>query len=210
MRNLQGRCIIESIEDMDWERPKIGSWQRLSLVRQRGPSENGAHRHSSLVLLLQLNRTVQADWSDSSSSGSAMVVPGALTLLPAGSRYTKCVMREHDSVAEPAQLLPLMSPAIVKPSPAGPAGPSMFHFSRAFRQSMGPTPINIFLHERSRARNRFLPIRTSRLLKSRASVGLAGRTTSLGFSGNTQVSLSKRIPTVSVGGDPCRSLKCLP
>src|SRR5262249_50295634 len=88
----------------------------LRLVRQAGPSENGAHRHSSHMLSLQLNGAVQIDWSDSASSRSAMIGPGALTLLPAGSRHAKCSVRSHDSAEKPAQLVALMSHPIIEAS----------------------------------------------------------------------------------------------
>jgi AraC-like DNA-binding protein len=98
------------------EEQKLGSWQSLSLTQQIGPSANGAHRHSSHMLSLQLSGPMQTEWSDSVSSASMMIAPGALTLLPAGSRHAKCTARAFNYVEEPAQLVALISPAIVQAS----------------------------------------------------------------------------------------------
>jgi hypothetical protein len=99
---------------MDREGQKLGSWQGLSLVRQIGPSENGAHRHSSHMLSMQLNGAVQAEWSDSAAPTSMMIAPGALTLLPAGSRHSKCAVLAEDSAVKPVQLVALINPAVVQ------------------------------------------------------------------------------------------------
>jgi AraC family transcriptional regulator len=96
---------------MDLNQRKLGAWQGLTLLLQTGPSERGAHSHSSHMLSLQLNGIVQANWNGRPSSGSAILAPGALTLLPAGSQHAKCAVRVHGSSGQLTQLVAFVSPA---------------------------------------------------------------------------------------------------
>ena len=104
------------IEDMERAEKMLGSWMGLSLVRQFGPSEKGAHRHSSHMLSMQLEGAVRAEWTDPASSYSAKIQPRALMLLPAGRSHAKCTLQAADSREQPDQLIALINPATLQNS----------------------------------------------------------------------------------------------
>lgn len=89
---------------------QLGTWQGLSLIQQIGSSANGAHRHSSHRISLQLSGAVQTEWSDGASDASSTSGPGSLTLLPAGSHHARCAIRANDVAQEPEQLVALIDP----------------------------------------------------------------------------------------------------
>src|ERR1700749_3547582 len=100
-----GGAASNEAEDMERAEKKLGSWMGLSLVRQVGPSEKGAHRHSSHVLSLQVSGAVKAEWTDAAPSRSAEILPRDLMLIPAGSIHSKCTVQASDSREQPAQLI---------------------------------------------------------------------------------------------------------
>jgi AraC family transcriptional regulator len=94
---------------------RIGSWNGLILMQETGASSSGAHGHPSHMLRLQTQGVTVNEWRSTTRSGTTILGPGNLAIIPASIHHGTCVNNRHESSEEePQQVVALLSEAMLQ------------------------------------------------------------------------------------------------
>jgi AraC family transcriptional regulator len=93
---------------------RIGSWNGLTLMRERGDSSRGVHRHDLHMLLLQTHGTTITDWRSQTDSGITVLQPGSLAVFAANARHGTCNSRRQRPEEVTEQIVALVTNAMLQ------------------------------------------------------------------------------------------------
>lgn len=93
---------------------RLDGWKGLTLKHQKLGIERGTHRHTSHMLILQVEGLTLDKWATATSHGSEEMLPGSLTFLPAGSVHKSCSMAVADSSRKSFQVVAELSEAFLQ------------------------------------------------------------------------------------------------
>jgi AraC family transcriptional regulator len=88
---------------------RIGSWNGLTLMRERGDSTRGVHRHDFHMLLLQTQGTTIVRWRSQTDSGTTVLEPGNLAVFAANARHGTCNSRPQRPEEVTEQIVALVT-----------------------------------------------------------------------------------------------------
>jgi AraC-like DNA-binding protein len=93
---------------------RIGSWNGLTLMCERGCSARGVHRHDLHMLRLQTRGTTITKWRSQTDSGTTVLQPGSLAIFAAKARHGTCASQpqRQDEVTE--QIVVLMTDTLLQ------------------------------------------------------------------------------------------------
>src|ERR1700761_8480598 len=93
---------------------RIGSWNGLTLMCERGGSVRGVHRHDLHMLRLQTRGTTITKWRNKTDSGTTVLPPGSLAIFAAKARHGTCASQpqRQDEVTE--QIVVLMTDTLLQ------------------------------------------------------------------------------------------------
>jgi AraC-like DNA-binding protein len=115
---------------------RIGSWSGLTLMRERGDSSRGVHRHDLHMLLLQTHGTTITKWRSQTDSGTTVLQPGSLAVFAANARHGTCASRPQKQEEETEQIVALVTDAMLQEAAEAallPAGSVHLEEKRIFR-----------------------------------------------------------------------------
>jgi AraC family transcriptional regulator len=105
---LSNRKAMENNDD------RIGSWNGLTLVLERGGTSRGAHRHDLHMLRLQTCGTTITRWRSQTDSGTTVLQPGNLAVFAANARHGTCNSRPQRQEEVTEQVVALMTDAMLQ------------------------------------------------------------------------------------------------
>ena len=87
-KSATGRPVpLSNREAMENNDHRIGSWNGLTLMRERGDSSRGVHRHDLHMLRMQSHGTTITKWRSQTDSGTTVLQPGSLAVFAANARH---------------------------------------------------------------------------------------------------------------------------
>lgn len=88
---------------------QIGSWNGLTLIRERGDSSRGVHRHDLHMLRLQTHGTTITKWRSRTDSGTTVLQPGNLAVFAANARHGSCISKPQRPEEVTEQIVALVT-----------------------------------------------------------------------------------------------------
>ena len=101
----------EAMENNDH---RIGSWNGLTLMRERQGSSRGVHRHDLHMLRLQTHGTTITRWRSQTASGTTVLKPGDLAVFAANARHGTCISRPQRQEDVTEQIVALVTDAMLQ------------------------------------------------------------------------------------------------
>ena len=101
-------------EAMEINDHRIGSWNGLTLMREREGSSRGVHRHDLHMLRLQTHGTIITRWRSQTDSGTTVLQPGNLAVFAANARHGSCISRPQRQEEVTEQIIALVTDAMLQ------------------------------------------------------------------------------------------------
>jgi AraC family transcriptional regulator len=93
---------------------RIGSWNGLTLMRERTGSSRGVHRHDLHMLRLQTHGTTITKWRSQANSGTTVLEPGSFAVFAANARHGSCSSKPHRLAEMSEQVVALITDTLLQ------------------------------------------------------------------------------------------------